>query len=84
MKMKRIQEKNSHQISKSPMRKMRMKTTMRRMEMQETQLQRVLVKAKHPQPHLLPQPVQREKHLHPRRALLLEDVSFFRPSSSSS
>jgi hypothetical protein len=81
-KMKRILERNSHQISKSPMRKMRMKTTMRRMAMQETLLQRVMVKAKHPPLHPHPQPDQRGKHLHPRRALLLEDVSFLRPSPS--
>lgn len=79
MKMKRIQEKSSHQISKLPTKtKMRMKTR-ERMETQETQLQRVMAKAKHPQPHLHPQLDQRGKHLHPRRALLLEDVSLVIP-----
>jgi len=75
MKMKRIQEKNSHQISKLPTKtKMKMKTT-KKMETQEMQHQRVTVKAKHPHhlPHL--QLDQRGKHPRPRRALLLEDVS---------
>lgn len=81
-KMKRILEKNSHQISKSPMRKMRMKTTTRKMEMQETQLQRVMVKAKHPHHLQHLQPDQRGKHLLPRRAQLLEDVSHCSSPSS--
>jgi len=78
-----IQEKSSHQIWKSPTKtrtmKMRTTTIVRKMEMQETQHQRVTVKAK-PLPQLL-RPDPRERPQHQRRDQLPRDV---RPSFSPS
>jgi hypothetical protein len=74
---KTIQEKSSHQIWKSPMKtrtmKMRTRTMMRKVEMQETQHQRATEKAK-PLPPLL-KPDQRERPQHPRKDQLPRDVS---------
>jgi len=72
-----IQEKSSHQIWKSPTKtrtmKMRMRTTVRKMVMQETQDPRVMVKAK-PLLQLL-KPDQRERPQHQRKGQLPRNVS---------
>jgi len=72
-----IQEKSSHQIWKSPTKtrtmKMRMRTTVRKMEMQETQHPKGMVKAK-PLLQLL-KPDQRERPQHQRKAQLPRNVS---------
>jgi hypothetical protein len=76
-----IQEKSSHQIWKSPMKtrttKMRTRTMMRKVEMQETQHQRATEKAKPLSPLLRPD--QRERPQHPRKDQLPRDVSFLSP-----
>jgi hypothetical protein len=71
-----IQEKSSHQIWKLPMKtrtmKMKMRTMTRKTEMQETQHQRVTVKAK-PLPPLL-RLDQRERPQRPRKGQLPREV----------
>jgi len=76
-----IQEKSSHRIWKSLMktRTMEMRTTMKKTVMQETQHQRVMVKAK-PLPQLL-RPDPRERPQHQRKDQLPRDVSLLPPST---
>lgn len=57
-----------------------MRTMTRKMEMQETQHQRVMEKAKPPPPLLRLD--QRERHQHPRKGQVPRDVSFLAPIHS--